>query len=89
MNAQVWIAQRVTELLGVEDDVLIGYVYEQLENQKVFSNPDLVCCLLQLAKLDHQPSAYPTAVRQLANTISDGFGYAWHRLWTRGSCRSH
>ncbi len=31
---KVWIAQRVTELLGVEDDVLIGYVYEQLEGHK-------------------------------------------------------
>lgn len=29
-----WIAQRVTELLGVEDDVLIGYIFGQLENQK-------------------------------------------------------
>ncbi|KAK9828569.1 hypothetical protein WJX72_000810 [[Myrmecia] bisecta] len=26
-----WIAKRVTELLGVEDDVLIGYIYEQLD----------------------------------------------------------
>lgn len=32
---KVWIAQRVTELLGMEDDVLIGYVYEQLEGHKV------------------------------------------------------
>lgn len=30
-----WIANRLTELLGgVEDDVLIGYVYEQLEGKK-------------------------------------------------------
>lgn len=28
---QTWIAQRVTELLGIEDDVLIGYVFEQLD----------------------------------------------------------
>ncbi|KAG7673475.1 putative PWI domain-containing protein [Nannochloris sp. 'desiccata'] len=29
---KVWIAKRLTELLGgVEDDVLIGYVFEQLE----------------------------------------------------------
>ena len=33
-QTQVWIAQRVTELLGVEDDVLIGYVYEHLEGHK-------------------------------------------------------
>eukprot|EP00208_Stichococcus_sp_RCC1054_P004912 CAMPEP_0206144030 /NCGR_PEP_ID=MMETSP1473-20131121/22765_1 /ASSEMBLY_ACC=CAM_ASM_001109 /TAXON_ID=1461547 /ORGANISM="Stichococcus sp, Strain RCC1054" /LENGTH=484 /DNA_ID=CAMNT_0053539703 /DNA_START=131 /DNA_END=1589 /DNA_ORIENTATION=+ len=28
---KTWIAQRVTELLGIEDDVLIGYVFEQLD----------------------------------------------------------
>ena len=33
---RTWIAKRVTELLGgLEDDVLIAYVYEQLENKKV------------------------------------------------------
>ena len=32
---KTWIAKRVTELLGIEDEVLIGYVYEQLENVKV------------------------------------------------------
>jgi len=32
---KVWIAKRLTELLGgVEDDVLIGYVFEQLEGKK-------------------------------------------------------
>ena len=31
-----WIAKRITELLGgLEDDVLIAYVYEQLEGKKV------------------------------------------------------
>ena len=31
-----WVAKRVTELLGgVEDDVLIAYVCEQLEGKKV------------------------------------------------------
>ena len=30
-----WIAKRVTELLGLEDDVVIGYVNEQLEGNKV------------------------------------------------------
>lgn len=29
-----WIAKRVTELLGIEDDVLIGYIFEQLENHR-------------------------------------------------------
>jgi len=32
---KTWIATRVTELLGVEDEVLIGYIYEQLEGQDV------------------------------------------------------
>jgi hypothetical protein len=36
---KAWIATRVTELLGVEDEVLIGYIYEQLEGHDVsFSN---------------------------------------------------
>ena len=30
-----WIAKRVTELLGLEDEVVIGYVFEQLENKQV------------------------------------------------------
>ena len=42
-----WIATRVTELLGVEDEVLVGYIYEQLEGQKVSiarcAKPDLWC----------------------------------------------
>jgi PWI domain len=36
---KVWIAQRVTELLGIEDDVLIAYIYEQLEGHKVLKKP--------------------------------------------------
>ena len=30
-----WIAKRVTELLGLEDEVVIGYIYEQLEGKDV------------------------------------------------------
>lgn len=30
-----WIATRVTELLGIEDDVLIEYIYAQLEGKQV------------------------------------------------------
>lgn len=31
-----WIARRVTELLGgLEDEVLIAYIYEQLEGKRV------------------------------------------------------
>jgi serine/arginine repetitive matrix protein 1 len=28
-----WIATRITELLGMEDDVIIEFVYNQLENR--------------------------------------------------------
>lgn len=35
---KTWIATRVTELLGVEDEVLVGYVYEQLEDKEVSLN---------------------------------------------------
>lgn len=30
-----WIAKRVTDLLGIEDEVLVGYIYEQLEGKEV------------------------------------------------------
>ena len=30
-----WMAKRVTELLGLEDEVVIGYIYEQLEGKEV------------------------------------------------------
>ena len=30
-----WVAKRITELLGLEDEVVIGYVLEQLENKAV------------------------------------------------------
>lgn len=36
---KTWIAQRVTELLTVEDEVLVGYVIEQLEGKDVSFNP--------------------------------------------------
>lgn len=29
-----WSAQRVTQLLGMEDEVLIGYIHEQLGTDK-------------------------------------------------------
>ncbi len=28
-----WIAQRITELLGLEDDVIVEFVYNQLEER--------------------------------------------------------
>ena len=34
-----WIAQRTTELLGMEDEVLISYIFEQLEGKQVCHPP--------------------------------------------------
>jgi len=34
-----WIAQRTTELLGMEDEVLISYIFEQLEGKQVSPPP--------------------------------------------------
>lgn len=33
-----WIATRITELLGMEDDVIIEFVYNQLENRVNYLN---------------------------------------------------
>lgn len=33
-----WSAQRVTQLLGMEDEVLIGYIHEQLGTDKKVSS---------------------------------------------------
>ena len=32
-----WISRRVTELLGVEDDVLINFIFSQLEEKVPFT----------------------------------------------------
>lgn len=32
-----WIAQRVTDLLGLEDDVVVEFVYNQLEEKRVIN----------------------------------------------------
>lgn len=33
-----WISQRITELLGIEDDVLVEFVYNQLEEKVSISS---------------------------------------------------
>ncbi|GFO33379.1 hypothetical protein PoB_005988400 [Plakobranchus ocellatus] len=33
-----WIAQRLTELLGIEDDVVVEFVYNQLEERRCSIN---------------------------------------------------
>ena len=45
-----WIAKRVTELLGFEDEVLINFIYGLLE-EKVFIQVQQ-CCLLILSLLN-------------------------------------
>lgn len=30
-----WIAQRITELLGIDDDVIVEFVYNQLEERVI------------------------------------------------------
>lgn len=30
-----WIAQKITEILGIEDDVVVEFVFNQLEAEKV------------------------------------------------------
>lgn len=64
---QVWIAQRVTELLGIEDDVLIGYVFEQLdpETHKVGRPAPLLEHLSV-----HRSHRSPAAARDLAADAS-------------------
>ena len=39
-----WTAQRVSQLLGMEDEVLIGYIHEQLGADKKVINACLVKC---------------------------------------------
>ena len=39
-----WIAKRVTELLGIEDEVLVGYIYEQLDANTQVSIIIPFCC---------------------------------------------
>ena len=45
---KTWIATRVTELLGAEDEVLVGYIYEQLEGKQVLPSPSVCSYDLQL-----------------------------------------
>lgn len=49
-----WIARRITELLGgLEDEVLIAYVIEQVEGKKVGSG--LGCWACRVACAGQQP----------------------------------
>jgi len=40
-----WIAQKITEILGIEDDVVVEFVFNQLEAEKVlFASVVLQSC---------------------------------------------
>lgn len=71
-----WMAKRVTELLGLEDEVVIGYIYEQLEGKEV-------CCPDQHShsykRVSQENPCFPSAFMI--------FG-ALCRLSTQGSSRS-
>jgi hypothetical protein len=81
-----WIAKRITELLGgLEDEVLIAYVYEQLEGKKVTARgaargsalpADRSACALVVRRFPLPPAPSPRA------------SAACRSRWTRGSCRS-
>ena len=39
-----WIAQKITEILGIEDDVVVEFVFNQLEAEKVLFASVLQSC---------------------------------------------
>lgn len=41
-----WISKKITEVLGIEDDVVVEFVYNQLEDEKVQCYVLLVCVYL-------------------------------------------
>ena len=48
-----WIANRITELLGLEDDVVVEFVYNQLE-ERVNTRPSshfIYCVILYIMSL--------------------------------------
>ena len=48
-----WIANRITELLGLEDDVVVEFVYNQLEERVNTrpSSPFIYCAILYIMSL--------------------------------------
>lgn len=44
-----WITQRVTEILGFEDDVVIEFIFNQLEEKVILLTPIPSCsCMYQM-----------------------------------------
>ena len=46
-----WVAKRATELLGVEDEVLVAYIFEQIDGKKVQAQASLS----SLSRADNAP----------------------------------
>lgn len=72
---RVWVAQRLTELLGLEDEVLIGYVLEQLEGQKVGAARALIARPLgaEAGSAAHLPCAAQVSDPRLLQINLTGF----------------
>lgn len=85
---KTWIASRITDLLGVEDEVLVGYVYEQLEHKTVsfppflwYSHkaPEFTPPHSNPSLSTIQPSLFNDAINLLSHFI--GFRYQGVSLW--------
>ena len=53
-----WVAKRATELLGVEDEVLVAYIFEQIDGKKVQAQASLS----SLSRADTAPKHSLTAL---------------------------
>ena len=69
-----WIAQRTTELLGMEDEVLISYIFEQLEGKQVYSLPPPPPPPLSLPRPahPHQPAYGPSSLEAMSSCLRRG-----------------
>lgn len=74
---KTWIATRVTELLGAEDEVLIGYVYEQLEHKDVRS---IHPCALEPYPMGELPTECSLTVIPAAEVLQKQISAAVHDL---------
>ena len=62
-----WIAERTTELLGMEDEVLIAYIFEQLEGKQVAPLP------IPLRRLTFYPTTCPRALARPSSKMLTEF----------------
>ena len=56
-----WITKRVAALLGMEDDVIVEFIFNQLEDEKVKKGGTSVCPTARLPKFrKHRAGIIPT-----------------------------